>query len=137
MKHLLLYPVYLLFSLTVHGEVLFQSQNSWDGGEIYYPEGQAEVTVFKLVIKEGETPRYHCHPIPTFGYVVKGNLEVETKTGQRTVLKEGDYAIEVMKTMHRGKALNGDVEVLVFYAGAVGMPTTILDDDPAGDEYCK
>ena len=129
----------LLVSVFVHAapEVLLQSQTSWDGGKIAYPEGQAEITSFILRIEEGQTPRFHCHPVPTFGYVLKGTVEIETKDGNKTVLTQGESAIEVMRTVHRGRAVDGPVEIVVFYAGAVGVPNTVFPEDEHSEAHCR
>lgn len=115
---------------------LLQTTTSWEGGEIAYPQGKAEITSAKLIIEQGKTTAFHCHPVPTMGYVLKGQVEVETSSGKRVTLGEGDSVIEVMRTLHRGTALDGQVEILVFYAGAQGTPNTVLPaDDPEG-KYC-
>lgn len=117
-------------------ENLLQSTTSWDGGEIYYPEGSAEITSFILRLEEGKEVPYHCHPVPTMGYVLRGSVEVETAKGDKTVLHQGESAIEVMKTVHRGKAVNGPAEIVVFYAGAEGVPNTVMLEDEKAEEFC-
>ena len=117
-------------------ETLLQSTTSWDGGDIYYPQGNAEITSFILKLEPGKEVPYHCHPVPTMGYVLKGSVEVETNKGEKTVIHQGESAIEVMKTVHRGTAVNGPAEILVFYAGAEGIPNTVMMDDENAEEFC-
>lgn len=39
----------------------------------------------------------------------------------------GEALIEVVNTVHAGKAVGpDDVDLVVFYAGSKGMPTTVL-----------
>ena len=116
-------------------ELLMQSTTSWDGGAITYPEGEAEITAVRLVIQEGELPAFHCHPIPTFGYVAHGSVQVETRNGDITTLEEGQVLTEVMNTVHRGISLDGRAELIVFYAGAKGVATTLPEESP-GDQPC-
>ncbi len=118
-------------------EELLRAQQSWDGGEIFYPQGQAEITSFILRIEEGETPKFHCHPVPTMGYVLKGSVEVETKNGKKVTFSEGDSAVEVMRTVHRGRAINGPVEIVVFYAGSTSLPNTVFPEDESSKKHCK
>ncbi|NNC54626.1 MAG: cupin domain-containing protein [Pseudomonadales bacterium] len=116
---------------------LLRTSTTWEGGEIIYPSGEPEITSVKLSIAEGQTTAFHCHPVPTLGYILKGNVRVENASGETVVLQEGESAVEVMRTPHRGTALGGPVEIIVFYAGAKSIPNTVL---PAGDpdnKYCS
>lgn len=133
MKIYLLICTALLLSSGLQANGLLKTQHSWDDGDIYYPEGKAEISVIKLKLDAGQTTEYHCHPVPTIGYVLEGEAEVETKSGKKTRLKKGDSVVEVMKTLHRGKAINGPVEILVVYAGSTSMPNTASADN---DKYC-
>jgi quercetin dioxygenase-like cupin family protein len=107
-------------------EVLLETQTSWDGGGLTYPTGKAQVTSIMLHIEPGEVPPFHCHPVPTMGYVLRGTLEVETELGDTRRIVKGSAVVEVMKTLHRGRAVDGPVDIIVFYAGAQGVPTTVL-----------
>ena len=115
---------------------LVDAETSWDGGEITYPDGQPRITSVILRIDEGDEPPFHCHPIPTMGYVLKGEIEVETADGKKAVFREGEAVVEVMRTVHRGRALVAPVEIVVFYAGSVDLPTTILPGDDPAQDYC-
>lgn len=116
-----------LISAPIYGaEVLLETQTSWDGGSLAYPAGTAQVTSVMLHIEPGEDPPFHCHPVPTMGYVLRGTLEVETEHGDTQRLVKGNAVVEVMKTLHRGRAIDGPVDIIVFYAGAQGVPTTVL-----------
>jgi quercetin dioxygenase-like cupin family protein len=140
--YLMAVSVYLLGTSLFAGqpasaEPLLQTTTSWDGGAIDYPDGQAQVTAIILKIDEGDEPPFHCHPVPTMGYVLKGKIEVETRNGDKAVFSRGDSVVEVMRTVHRGIALEAPAEIIVFYAGAQDVPNTVLPaDDPQG-RYCK
>ncbi len=134
---LVLLSFFFMATPLVGAEELLKTQTSWDGGEIYYPKGQAEITSFKLRIEEGQIPKFHCHPVPTLGYVLKGSVEVETKSGKKVILKEGESAVEVMRTIHRGKAIDAPVEIIVFYAGSTSMPNTVIPEEDSSNEYCS
>ncbi|GAA6134030.1 hypothetical protein NBRC116188_08190 [Oceaniserpentilla sp. 4NH20-0058] len=118
-------------------DVLLQSTTSWDGGAIEYPQGQAEITTVKLRFEANDEVPFHCHPVPTFGYVVEGTLKVETKEGKTTILKKGDPAVEVMRTVHKGTPIDGPVEIIVFYAGAEGVPNTVFPDKDPEHQHCN
>ncbi|MGV7234811.1 MAG: cupin domain-containing protein [Nitrosomonadaceae bacterium] len=106
----------------------------WD---IYYPQRKAEITAHKLRIEEGSTIKFHCHPVPTMFYVLKGELEVETIEGGKILIKEEESEVEVILTVHRGYVINGPVELIVFYAGSVSIPNTVLPKDDPDNKYCK
>ncbi|MDX1692884.1 MAG: cupin domain-containing protein [Ketobacteraceae bacterium] len=120
----------------VFAEQILQTGTAWDGGKIAYPDGDPEVTAIILRLDKEQISKFHCHPVPTLGYVLKGTVEVETREGKTVRLSEGDAAVEVMRTLHRGKAVDGPVEILVFYAGAEGIPTTVLPDTEAAKIHC-
>jgi mannose-6-phosphate isomerase-like protein (cupin superfamily) len=118
--------LFIVLPNCVLAEERLKTQTSWDGGIIYYPQGQVE-----------QVTKFHCHPVPTLGYILKGDLVVETKDGNKITLKEGESIVEVMRTIHRGRAINGPVEIIVFYAGSTTMPNTVLPENDLDREYCK
>lgn len=128
--------IVLIHSADTIAQELLRTKTSWDGGAVVYPKGPAEITSVKLHIKAGQTTPFHCHPIPTLGYVLKGDIEVETKQGKKTLLHQGQSAVEVMKTLHRGKAIGGATELIVFYAGAESIPNTVLESSELAKRYC-
>lgn len=126
----------MCFSINSQADVKLKTTQSWDGGNIHYPDGQAEITSMILQLEDNQVSPFHCHPVPTMGYVLKGEIEVETAPGKTARFKQGDSVIEVMKTVHRGKAINGPVEIIVFYAGSTTLPTTVMSDDQHNQHLC-
>ncbi|MEH6583232.1 MAG: cupin domain-containing protein [Halioglobus sp.] len=127
----------LMWPSMLWADNLLETTTSWDGGEFHYPQGEAEVTSTILAIEAGVSASFHCHPVPTLGYVLKGTVEVETKSGKKTLLSAGDSVVEVMRTVHRGTAIDGPVEILVFYAGATSMPNTVFPESDPDNKYCN
>ena len=61
--------------------------------------------------------------------ILQGTLELKLKDGSQKIYQKGDTLIEVVNTIHAGKALGTkDVDLIVFYAGEEAMPTTVLTD---------
>lgn len=118
----------LIDSNAPRSQILLQTSKSWDGGSFSYPPGEAEVTAVRISLPDGHQADYHCHPMPTFGYIASGRLQVDTRNGDSTVLKAGDVVSEAMNTLHRGTVLEGPVELLVFYAGARGQKNTYPEE---------
>lgn len=139
MKSVLFIGALLLLPVVVSAapEQILKTTESWDGGKITYPQGQAEITSVILRLEEDKPSGFHCHPVPTMGYVLNGTVEVETQDGKKVRLSQGDPAVEVMRTMHRGVAVDGPVEILVFYAGAQGVPVTVFPDSELAKTHCE
>lgn len=121
----------------VNAEELLRTTTSWDGSAFSYPPGQAEVTSLKLQIKFGTPTPFHCHPVPTLGHVRSGTVKVETLDGKATLIGPGHSVVELMGTIHRGVAIDEDVDILVFYVGARELPNTVLASSEAASQYCK
>jgi len=117
-------------------EDIMQASQTWEGRPFAYPAGTPRITAFMLRLEEGQAVPFHCHPVPTMGYVLKGAIEVETADGRTKVMREGEPAVEVFRTVHRGKAVGGPVEIIVFYAGSTDMPTTVLPENDPESKYC-
>jgi quercetin dioxygenase-like cupin family protein len=108
----------------VESTVLLKSTSSWDGTPYKaYPTGQPELTVLNIKIPPNSALKWHQHPIPNAAYVVSGQLEVQSKEGDKSIhLKAGDVLPEMVDTLHRGKTGDSPVELIVFYAGTPGTP---------------
>lgn len=131
--------VLTLFALHTHAhaEELLQSQQSWDGGAFAYPQGTPEISSYKLELATGAATPEHCHPVPTMGYVLSGRLRVETAHNDKTHFEAGQSVVEVMRTPHVGTAVEGPVEIVVFYAGDTNTPNTVLATDDSYARYCQ
>jgi hypothetical protein len=58
--------------------------------------------------------------------VLSGHLTLEKRdTGERRILLTGEALAETVQTTHRGFTTNEPVELIVFYAGQVGLPLTV------------
>ncbi len=136
MKQLITFSFLLLSSLALNANEAVTSTKSWNGGEFFYPSGKPEITSIVLNIEKDQVLPYHCHPIPVIGHILEGTLEVETINGKKILLKKGDPVTEVMRTIHRSSSINGEVELVVFYLGAEGVPNTVLASDELAHKYC-
>lgn len=113
---------------------------TWDGTPLHYPKsGNAEATAIKIKLAPGEAPAFHCHPVPTLGYMLLGAIEVELMTsGEKKMFKQGDAVFEVVNTWHRGKNISETepAEFVVFYTGTKGIENTIPYSEETKDQ-CK
>lgn len=111
---------------TIKVTPLLKTTSSWDGQQIKYPEGQGEVTSLVIELAANGETGWHEHPVPSFAYILEGDLEITRRDGSVKVLKPGDALAEVVNTYHNGRALNGKpVKLVVFYTSVVGKALTI------------
>ena len=92
-------------SATVKVTPLMKTTTSWDGKQIVYPAGQGEVTGIIVEIAPGGTTGWHEHPVPSFAYILEGELEVTRASGEVKILKAGETLAEVVNTLHNGRSL--------------------------------
>jgi quercetin dioxygenase-like cupin family protein len=114
---------------------LLKTQTSWDGKAIEYPKGTAEITGMTVEIAPGGETGWHLHPVPSFGVVLEGELEVTLKSGEHKIIKHGEALAEVVNTLHNGRNIGRTpVKILVFYAGSSDTKITEkapTDESPA------
>ena len=111
-------------------EQVLQTTQSWDSSPYTsYPTGQPQVTVLRITIPPNTALHWHRHPIISVGYVLSGHLTLEKRdTGERTILQAGQAVAETVQTTHRGFTTDEPVELIVFYAGQVGLPLTVNEE---------
>mgnify|MGYP001045988723 CR=1 FL=1 len=108
---------------------LVRSAKSWDGALLpSYPEGQPEITILRILIPAGTRLDTHSHPVINAGVLLRGELTVLTVDGETLRLEAGDPIVEVVGKLHYG-INEGEVpaEIIVFYAGAAGIPITVIE----------
>lgn len=111
---------------------LLKTSTSWDGQALKYPEGEAEITGLQIEIAVGGETGWHLHPVSSFGMVLEGELEVSLRDGRKKLMKAGESLAEVVNTEHNGRNVgNVPVKLLVFYAGAKGVPLTVKSEAAA------
>jgi len=125
-RHLLIAALACLptLGMAVEKQILLQSTTSWDGTPYQaYPQGKPELTLLKLRIPANTVLDWHSHAMPNAGYLLSGELIVETRdTGKTVTVRPGDAMAELIGTQHRGRTGALPAELIVFYAGSPGMP---------------
>lgn len=138
----LILPLLLCFVVRIPNAIaetivdeLLTTGTSWDGSKFSYPRGSPEVTAIILRMDEGDETGFHCHPVPALGYILKGTLAVEADSGEEVIFQAGDAAVELVGKLHKGRAVDGPVELVAFYVGVAGVQNSItaqqLNEDPA------
>jgi quercetin dioxygenase-like cupin family protein len=117
-------------SATVKVTPLLKTTQSWNGAPISYPEGQAEISALLIEIAPGGETRWHEHPVPSFGMLLEGTLEISLPDGKKKLMKAGEALAEVIATPHNGRNVGTTpVKLVVFYAGAVNKQLTVPRPD--------
>ncbi len=137
----LLFPWLLAFGLpaavqaleqtaAIKVEPLLQTSSSWDGTALHYPAGQAQISGMLIEIAVGGQTGWHLHPVPSFGMVLEGELEVSLKDGRSKRTKAGEALAEVVNTLHNGRNIGTvPVKLVVFYAGSEGQKLSVKEGD--------
>jgi quercetin dioxygenase-like cupin family protein len=83
------------------------------------------ISVIGIIEPGGRTP-LHEHPVPTYVYVLEGEVELQSHGGQPHQYKAGEAYIEALNHQHQlfNKG-NVPAKVLVVFVGEEGKPTTI------------
>ena len=93
-----------------------------------YPQGQHKIPILWISIPSGVKLDTHGHPVINAGVLINGQLTVITKDGRTLHLKAGDPIVEVVNTLHYGiNEGNVPAEIIVFYAGIVDSPITVIE----------
>jgi quercetin dioxygenase-like cupin family protein len=117
-------------SQTVKVTPLLKTTQTWNGAAIKYPEGQAEITALMIEVAPGGETNWHEHPVPSFGVLLEGTLEVSLADGKKKLIKPGEAVAEVIATAHNGRNVGKTpLKLIVFYAGAVNKPLTVQRPD--------
>jgi quercetin dioxygenase-like cupin family protein len=108
-------------------EILNKGSMSWDNTLLpEYPVGQPEITIIRVVIPPNTSIALHKHAMISFGYVVKGSLNVNSIDNKTLILNAGDTIVELVEKWHNAKtAKNSEVELIVFYLGPSPHPMAV------------
>jgi quercetin dioxygenase-like cupin family protein len=113
-------------------EKLFSGDQTIVGETIQYPQGDP-VNIRSLIVtlKPGEETGWHKHGVPTYGYMLSGNLSVDYGKKGKRVYRAGEAFMEAMDWWHNGINDTGKpARVLVVFMGAKGHPPVIRKGAP-------
>jgi pimeloyl-ACP methyl ester carboxylesterase/quercetin dioxygenase-like cupin family protein len=105
---------------------LMRTDASWNGVAYdAYPGGVAEPVVAKITIPAHKDLEWHSHPMPSFAYVLSGDITVEDKQGEKKHFVAGDVMPETVNTLHRAVVGDQEATFIVFYAATKGMALSL------------
>ena len=111
----------------IASEVLLQASQSWKGDKYQYPQGTPLITVKTVVFQPGAKSKPHSHDMPGAALIQEGELLCHVPTtGLSKLFVKGDVLPTTFKNDLHTCENKGSVvaKALVFYAGAVGLPTS-------------
>jgi quercetin dioxygenase-like cupin family protein len=113
----------------VEANVLIKTTQSWNGATLpAYSEGQPEITIIRYTFAPGASIPMHMHPVINAGVLLKGELNIFTKTGEKITIKAGEPLVELFKEWHSGTNPGVEpVDLIVVYAGTIGTPLAIRE----------
>jgi len=118
-------------------EPLFDSGQDTLGNPLSYPDAAtARIAGDLVTMMPGTSTGWHRHAVPTFGYLLSGELTVDYATGEQRVFSAGAGVIEAQHIVHNGHNRGSEpVRILVFSAGAPGVPASERADPPRPDDF--
>ena len=115
---------------TIFTRPLLESDRSWNGTPLTYPTGRPCISGTYIELAPGAETGWHVHPVPVFGYLLEGHLEVHLENGSIKKIGPQESLVEVVGIRHNGKNIgNIPVKIIVFYAGADGIKTTVKHEN--------
>lgn len=107
-------------------EPLLDTTTTRDNDPIAWPQGTPRIISVVGTIEPGGRTPLHQHPVPTFVYVLDGEVELRTEGGDPHTYTTGEAYIEALNRDHQlFNVTDADATVLVVFVGAEGEPTTV------------
>lgn len=105
---------------------LYSGNTTVVGEEIAYPPGKANVNAMIVTLAPGEKTVLHQHGVPTFIYILDGEVTVDYGGDGKKAYKQGDSFLEAMQVAHVGMNLGSvPVRILAVYIGADGAKDVV------------
>jgi quercetin dioxygenase-like cupin family protein len=106
---------------------LFDGSKNIVGETLVYPQsGPAKVTSLIVTMEPGEETGPHRHGVPTYGYILEGQVTVDYGTHGTRTYRKGEAFMEAEGVTHAGvNDGNVPVRILVVFMGAEGASNVI------------
>ena len=134
--HLLLYVLCLLIPQTtwsiepstgIEIQNLIDTSTTWNGEQIIYPMGSPQIKSMLVKMEPGAKTHNHLHQVPSFGYILEGEITVVSEAHEEKKFIQGDVVIELINKNHYGyNSGNKPVRFIVFYMGTDDLKNVVI-----------
>jgi len=110
-------------------EPLVQSSESIIGEPIVYPDdAKAQVTGMIVTLAPGESTGWHHHGVPSFAYMLEGEVTVDYEQAGTRTYRKGEAFLEAIHRSHNGRN-TGTVpcRILVVFIGEEGKGNVVKE----------
>ena len=105
---------------------VLQSSTTAGGQPVQFPLFRNQITALRAELAPGGQTGRHMHPVPTFVYVLEGELTVDADGHGTKVYKAGDAFLEVVNIWHNGiNRTNAPTKFLVVFSGEEGKANLV------------
>lgn len=100
------------------------ASESWNGAPLpAYPAEAPRISILRGTILPGARLPEHRHGVINAGLVLRGALTVVAADGTERTFRAGEGIVEMVGKVHHGENRGAEpVELVMFYAGAEGLP---------------
>lgn len=112
-----------------HVQPLLSTSTAVTGEELVYPtDGGAKVTSLIVTMEPGEATGWHKHGVPTYGYILEGEITIAYKDQGERQFGEGVALMDAMHIEHNATN-TGDTptRILVVFMGD-GIAENVIRD---------
>ena len=110
-------------------ETLLDTGQTVMGEPIVYPPPPARITSSIVTMAPGEETGRHKHPVPTYGYILEGEVTVTYEGHGTRTYRQGEAFMEAENVWHNGRNTGtGPVRILVVFMGAQGLADVARPD---------
>ena len=112
----------------LHVETVKSQGVSDEGKPIHYPlTDHPLVKTLRIKTPPGGETGWHYHPLPGYGYVLSGTMEVTMENGKKNRYETGEAIYEIVKTPHNGRCVStSPCDIIVTFTSAEGVPVTVM-----------
>jgi len=99
------------------------------GQTVRYPGGPpAQITSLIVTLKPGESTGWHEHAVPSYGYILEGEVQIDYGPKGKRTFKAGDAFLEVIDYRHNTTCTSEKpARILAVFMGAKGYKNVVRD----------